>query len=120
MRQPTKFVTAIVRPFKIGEILEALTRAGVQSLIVTEVKGYGQNRGYTELYRGTEFIVKFASMLKLEVALQSDQVEKVTEAILQAARTGHSGDGKIFVSDLDYSVRIPTGETDAMPPRKAA
>jgi nitrogen regulatory protein PII len=120
MRQSTKFVTAIVRPFKIGEILEALTRAGVQALTVTEVKGYGQNRGHTELYRGAEFIVEFELMLKLEVAVPSDQVEKITEAIFQAARTGRSGDGKIFVSDLDYSVRIRTGKIDEMPPRRAA
>jgi nitrogen regulatory protein P-II 2 len=118
MRQSTKIVTAIVRPFKVGEILEALTRAGIQTLTVTEVKGYGQNRGHTELYRSVEFIVKFALMLKLEVAVPGDKVEKVIEAILLAARTGHSGDGKIFVSDLDHSVRIRT--TDETSPRRAA
>jgi nitrogen regulatory protein PII len=120
MRQSTKFVTAIVRPFKLGETLKALACAGIQALTVTEVKGYGQNGGRTELYRGAEFIVKFAPMLKLEVVVPSDQVEKVKEAILQAARTGHSGDGKIFVSDLDHTARIRTGETDEMPPRRAA
>jgi nitrogen regulatory protein P-II 2 len=120
MHKSMKFVTAIVRPFKFDDILEALTRVRVQGLTVTEVNGYGQKKGRTELYRGAEFTPKFVPMLKLEVAVLSDQVEKVTEAIIQTARTGEIGDGKIFVSDLDYALRIRTGETDGAAPRRAA
>jgi nitrogen regulatory protein P-II 2 len=119
MYQSMKLVTAIVRPFKFDDTLEALTGVGVQGLTVTEVKGYGQ-KGRTEFYRGAEFTSQFVPMLKLEVAVLSDQVEKVTEAIIRTARTGEIGDGKIFVSDLDHAVRIRTGESDEMPPRRAA
>jgi nitrogen regulatory protein P-II 2 len=120
MYQPMKFVIAIVRPFKLDDIVDALTHLGVQGLTVTDVKGYGQKKGHTELYRGAEFTSKFVPMLRLEVAVSSAQVEKVTEAIIRAARTGEIGDGKVFVADLDQAVRIRTGETDKFPPRRAA
>jgi nitrogen regulatory protein P-II 2 len=120
MRQSMKFVIAIVKPFKLDEILEALTRVGIQGLTVTEAKGYGRKKGHTEFYRGAEYTSKFVPMLKLEIAVSSDQVDKVTEAIVQAAKTGENGDGRIFVYDLDHTVRIRTEEIDEMPPRKAA
>jgi nitrogen regulatory protein P-II 2 len=120
MRQSMKFAIAIVKPFKLDEILEALTRVGIQGLTVTEAKGYGRKKGHTEFYRGAEYTSKFVPMLKLEIAVSSDQVDKVTEAIVQAAKTGENGDGRIFVYDLDHTVRIRTGEIDEMPPRKAA
>ena len=115
-----KFVIAIVRPFKLGEILNALTRIGIEGLTVTEVKGHGRNKGHTELYRGAEFTSTFVPMLKLEIAVRDDQVETVTDAIFRAARSGHIGDGKIFVSNLDHTVRIRTGEIDERPPRRVA
>jgi len=108
-----KFVMAIIKPFKLDDVRDALTRIGIQGLTVTEVKGYGRQRGHTELYRGAEYAVSFLPKIKIEVACPTNQVDKVIEAIIMAAKTGQIGDGKIFVCDLDQAVRIRTGETDA-------
>ena len=113
MYQSMKLVTAIVRPFKFDDTLEALTGVGVQGLTVTEVKGYGRQKGHTEIYRGTEYAVSFLPKLKVEVAVAATQADKVIEAITAAAKTGQIGDGKIFVFGLEQAVRIRTGETDA-------
>jgi nitrogen regulatory protein P-II 2 len=107
-----KIVMAIIKPFKLDEVRDALTAAGVHGLTVTEVKGYGRQKGHTEIYRGTEYAVNFLPKIKIEVAVASDQVNKVVDAISAAAKTGQIGDGKIFVYDLDHAVRIRTGETD--------
>lgn len=106
-----KMVTAIVKPFKLDEVREALSRVGVQGVTVTEVKGFGRQRGHTELYRGAEYVVDFLPKVKLEVALPDDQVEGAVEAVLAAAATGKIGDGKIFIAPLEEVVRIRTGET---------
>src|SRR6185295_18106957 len=111
--EPMKIVMAIIKPFKLDEVRDALTAAGVAGLTVTEVKGYGRQKGYTEIYRGTEYAVSFLPKLKIEVAVASDQVDKIIKAISGAAKTGQIGDGKIFVFGLDHAVRIRTGETDA-------
>jgi nitrogen regulatory protein P-II 2 len=108
-----KIVMAIIKPFKLDEVRDALTAVGVQGLTVTEVKGYGRQKGHTEIYRGTEYAVSFLPKIKVEVAVASTQVDKVIEAITAAAKTGQIGDGKIFVWDIDHAVRIRTGETDA-------
>jgi len=108
-----KIVMAIIKPFKLDEVRDALTAAGVHGLTVTEVKGYGRQKGHTEIYRGTEYAVNFLPKIKIEVAVPSDQVNKVVDAITAAAKTGQIGDGKIFVYDLDHAVRIRTGETDS-------
>jgi nitrogen regulatory protein P-II 2 len=108
-----KIVMAIIKPFKLDEVRDALTAVGVQGLTVTEVKGYGRQKGHTEIYRGTEYAVSFLPKLKVEIAVASDQVDKVVDAITAAAKTGQIGDGKIFVFALDHAVRIRTGETDA-------
>jgi len=108
-----KIVMAIIKPFKLDEVRDALTSVGIAGLTVTEVKGYGRQKGHTEIYRGTEYAVSFLPKMKIEVAVESDQVEKVIDAISKAAKTGHIGDGKIFVFELDHAVRIRTGETDA-------
>ncbi len=108
-----KIVMAIIKPFKLDEVRDALTSIGVQGLTVTEVKGYGRQKGHTEIYRGAEYAVSFLPKIKVEVAVASDQVDKVIAAITGAAKTGQIGDGKIFVFGLDYAVRIRTGETDA-------
>jgi len=108
-----KFVMAIIKPFKLDEVRDALTKIGIQGLTVTEVKGYGRQRGHTELYRGAEYAVSFLPKIKIEVACPTNQVEKVIETITMAAKTGQIGDGKIFVCELDQAVRIRTGETDA-------
>ena len=108
-----KIVMAIIKPFKLDEVREALTSTGVQGLTVTEVKGYGRQKGHTEIYRGAEYAVSFLPKLKIEVAIPSDQVDKVIAAITGAAKTGQIGDGKIFVFGLDHAVRIRTGEIDA-------
>jgi nitrogen regulatory protein P-II 2 len=108
-----KIVMAVIKPFKLDEVRDALTAAGVHGLTVTEVKGYGRQKGHTEIYRGAEYAVSFLPKLKIEVAVASDQVDKVVEAITSAAKTGQIGDGKIFVFGIDHAVRIRTGETDA-------
>jgi len=108
-----KIVMAIIKPFKLDEVRDALTAAGVAGLTVTEVKGYGRQKGHTEIYRGTEYAVSFLPKLKIEVAVATDQVDKIIKAITGAAKTGQIGDGKIFVYGLDHAVRIRTGETDA-------
>ena len=107
-----KMVTAIVKPFKLDEVREALSAIGVQGITVTEVKGFGRQKGHTELYRGAEYVVDFLPKIKLEVAVADDQVDRVVEAILHAARSGKIGDGKIFVMPLEQVVRIRTGELD--------
>ena len=107
-----KKIEAIVKPFKLDEVREALSEVGVTGLTVTEVKGFGRQKGHTELYRGAEYVVDFLPKIKLEVAVSDDQVDAVVEAIMQAAGTGKIGDGKIFVWDLDKVVRIRTGELD--------
>ena len=108
-----KIVMAVIKPFKLDEVRDALTAVGVHELTVTEVKGYGRQKGHTEIYRGTEYAVNFLPKVKIEVAVESGQVDKVVEAITGAAKTGQIGDGKIFVFPLDHAVRIRTGETDA-------
>ena len=110
---PMKIVLAIIKPFKLEEVRDALTGLGVHGLTVTEVKGYGRQKGHTEIYRGAEYAVSFLPKLKIEVAVASDLVSRVIEAITAAARTGQIGDGKIFVMPLERAVRIRTGETDA-------
>ena len=107
-----KLVTAIIKPFKLDEVREALAEAGVQGITVTEVKGFGRQKGHTELYRGAEYVVHFLPKIKLEVAVTDDLVERVIETIQGSARTGKIGDGKIFVSALQQVIRIRTGELD--------
>ena len=108
-----KIVMAIIKPFKLDEVREALTDVGIQGLTVTEVKGYGRQKGHTEIYRGTEYAVAFLPKLKLEIAVSADLVDRAIEAISGAAKTGQIGDGKIFVCDLEQVMRIRTGETGA-------
>jgi len=108
-----KIVMAVIKPFKLDEVRDALTRIGVQGLTVTEVKGYGRQKGHTEIYRGAEYAVSFLPKIKLEIACTSDQTDRVIETIVSAAKTGQIGDGKIFVFGLDQAVRIRTGEIDA-------
>ena len=108
-----KIVMAIIKPFKLEEVRDALTTIGVHGLTVTEVKGYGRQKGHTEIYRGAEYAVSFLPKIKIEVAIPTDQVEKTIEAITSAAKTGQIGDGKIFVINLENAVRIRTGEADA-------
>ena len=108
-----KIVMAIIKPFKLDEVRDALTAIGVHGMTVTEVKGYGRQKGHTEIYRGAEYAVSFLPKIKIEVAVATDQVDKVVEAIAAAAKTGQIGDGKIFVYQIDHAVRIRTGETDA-------
>lgn len=107
-----KLVTAIIKPFKLDDVREALSNIGIQGVTVTEVKGFGRQKGHTELYRGAEYVIDFLPKLKLEIAVPADQLDRVLEAIQQAARTGKIGDGKIFVYDLEHAIRIRTGETD--------
>jgi len=109
---PVKLLTAIIKPFKLDEVRDALAEAGVRGLTVTEVKGFGRQKGHTELYRGAEYAVDFLPKLKLEVVLPEDRVDAAVEAIVAAARTGKIGDGKIFVTPVDRVIRIRTGETD--------
>lgn len=106
-----KLVTAIIKPFKLDDVREALSEIGVQGITVTEVKGFGRQKGHTELYRGAEYVVDFLPKVKLEVAISEDMTDKVIEAITNAANTGKIGDGKIFVSPLEQVIRIRTGET---------
>ena len=107
-----KIVMAVIKPFKLDEVRDALTAVGVHGMTVTEVKGYGRQKGHTEIYRGTEYAVSFLPKLKVEVAVPTDQADKIIETITAAAKTGQIGDGKIFVLALDQVVRIRTGETD--------
>jgi nitrogen regulatory protein P-II 2 len=107
-----KIVMAVIKPFKLDEVRDALTSIGVYGMTVTEVKGYGRQKGHTEIYRGTEYAVSFLPKVKVEIAVPSNQVEKVIETISAAAKTGQIGDGKIFVVAIDQAVRIRTGETD--------
>ena len=108
-----KIVMAIIKPFKLDEVRDALTAVGVHGLTVTEVKGYGRQKGHTEIYRGAEYAVSFLPKLKIEVAVPSDLEGAVVDAIVASARTGQIGDGKIFVSTLEKAVRIRTGEKDS-------
>jgi len=107
-----KLVTAIIKPFKLDDVRAALSEIGVSGMTVTEVKGFGRQRGHTELYRGAEYVVDFVPKTKIEVAVRSDLVDQVVEAILKAGKTGKVGDGKIFITDIDRVIRIRTGETD--------
>ena len=107
-----KLITAIIKPFKLDDVRIALTTLGVSGMSVTEIKGFGRQRGHTELYRGAEYTIDFVPKSRLEVAVRSDMVEQVVDAIIVAAKTGKVGDGKIFITDLDRVVRIRTGETD--------
>ncbi len=106
-----KMVTAIIKPFKLDDVRDALSEVGVQGVTVTEVKGFGRQKGHTELYRGAEYVVDFLPKVKLEIAIDSGLLDQVVEAIMKAARTDKIGDGKIFVSDLEQVIRIRTGET---------
>jgi nitrogen regulatory protein P-II 1 len=106
-----KKITAIIKPFKLDEVREALAEVGVTGLTVTEVKGFGRQKGHTELYRGAEYVVDFLPKVKVEVIVADNVVEAVIDAVVRAARTGRIGDGKIFVSDIEQVVRIRTGET---------
>src|SRR5512137_1346012 len=107
-----KLIEAIIKPFKLDEVKEALSDIGIEGITVSEVKGFGRQKGHTELYRGAEYVVDFLPKIKLEVAVTDDMAERVVEAIMHAAGTGKIGDGKIFVYDLDRVVRIRTGELD--------
>ena len=107
-----KLVMAVIKPFKLDDVREALAEVGVQGITVTEVKGFGRQKGHTELYRGAEYVVDFLPKIKIEIAVSEEIVERVVEAIRQAASSGKIGDGKIFVYDLDRVVRIRTGELD--------
>jgi nitrogen regulatory protein P-II 1 len=107
-----KLITSIIKPFKLDEVREALAEVGVTGLTVTEVKGFGRQKGHTELYRGAEYVIDFLPKVKVEVVVSDNLVETVTEAIIKAARTGKIGDGKIFVSSVEQAIRIRTGEID--------
>ena len=107
-----KLVTAVIKPFKLEAVREALGALGVQGLTVSEVKGFGRQSGHTEIYRGAEYTVNFVPKLKLEVVVAADQVDKVVETLVESARTGKIGDGKIFVTDVSHVVRVRTGERD--------
>jgi nitrogen regulatory protein P-II 2 len=108
-----KLVTAIIKPFKLDDVREALSEIGVQGITVTEVKGFGRQKGHTELYRGAEYVVDFLPKVKLEIAVDTELADKVIEAITQSANTGKIGDGKIFVTSLEQVIRIRTGEMGA-------
>ncbi len=108
-----KLITAIIKPFKLDDVRQALADVGVQGITVTEVKGFGRQRGHTELYRGAEYVVDFLPKMKIEVAVDDSIAEQVVEAIVSTARTGKIGDGKIFVTSIEQAVRIRTGETGA-------
>ena len=108
-----QLVTAIIKPFKLDDVRDALTEVGVNGITVTEVKGFGRQKGHTELYRGAEYVVDFLPKIKIETAVTDDMVEAVVDAVVQAAATGKIGDGKVFVQKLDEVIRIRTGETGA-------
>jgi nitrogen regulatory protein P-II 2 len=108
-----KLVTAIIKPFKLDDVRSGLTDVGIEGMTVTEVKGYGRQKGHTEIYRGTEYAVNFVPKIKLEIVVKSDELQKAIDAISAAAKTGQIGDGKVFVSPVEHSLRIRTGETDA-------
>jgi nitrogen regulatory protein P-II 2 len=108
-----KLIIAIIKPFKLDEVREALNRLGVSGMTVSEVKGYGRQKGHTEIYRGAEYVVNFLPKVRIEVAVPSERADHVIEALIGAARTGQIGDGKIFSAPLDHAVRIRTGETDS-------
>ena len=108
-----KLVVAIIKPFKLDEVRQALTAIGVHGMTVTEVKGYGRQKGHTEIYRGAEYVVNFLPKLRIEIAVASDLADKAVEVITASARTGQIGDGKIFVTPIDHALRIRTGETDS-------
>ena len=108
-----KLVTAIIKPFKLEEVRTSLTEIGVEGMTVTEVKGYGRQKGHTEIYRGTEYAVNFVPKIKIEIVVAADSTQKAVNAISTAAKTGQIGDGKVFVSPVEHSMRIRTGETDA-------
>jgi nitrogen regulatory protein P-II 2 len=108
-----KLIIAIIKPFKLDEVREALNRLGVSGMTVSEVKGYGRQKGHTEIYRGAEYVVNFLPKIRVEVAVASDQADRAIEALTNAARTGQIGDGKIFVAPIEHAVRIRTGETDS-------
>tara|TARA_A100001011_G_scaffold372189_1_gene430331 strand:+ start:493 stop:831 length:339 start_codon:yes stop_codon:yes gene_type:complete len=108
-----KLITAIIKPFKLDDVREALSDIGIQGITVTEVKGFGRQKGHTELYRGAEYVVDFLPKIKLEIAAGSDMVDSVVEAIAKSAATGKIGDGKVFISSLEEVIRIRTGETGA-------
>ncbi|SDO22785.1 P-II family nitrogen regulator [Afipia sp. GAS231] len=107
-----KLVVAIIKPFKLDEVRQALTEIGVHGMTVTEVKGYGRQKGHTEIYRGAEYVVNFLPKLRIEIAVDSDIADKAVAVITSNARTGQIGDGKIFVTPIDHALRIRTGETD--------
>jgi nitrogen regulatory protein P-II 2 len=108
-----KLVSAVIKPFKLDEVRDALTAVGVQGLTITEVKGYGRQKGHTEIYRGAEYVVSFLPKVEVEVVVPTEQVDAVVAAIMGAARTGQIGDGKVFVTGIEQALRIRTGETDA-------
>ena len=108
-----KLVVAIIKPFKLDEVRQALTAIGVHGMTVTEVKGYGRQKGHTEIYRGAEYVVNFLPKLRIEIAVAYDIADKAVEVITANARTGQIGDGKIFVTSIDHALRIRTGETDS-------
>ena len=107
-----KLIIAVIKPFKLDEVRDALTRIGIHGMTVTEVKGYGRQKGHTEIYRGAEYAINFLPKVRIEVAVASEQLEQVMDAVATAAKTGQIGDGKIFVTPLEQAVRIRTGETD--------
>ena len=108
-----KLIIAIIKPFKLEEVRDALLGIGVQGMTITEVKGYGRQKGHTEIYRGAEYAVNFLPKIRIEVAVPEDQADKVAEAISGAAKTGEIGDGKIFITPIEHALRIRTGETDS-------
>ena len=110
-RDQMKLITAVIKPFKLDDVREALSEIGVQGITVTEVKGFGRQKGHTELYRGAEYVVDFLPKIKIEVAIAANQADQVIEAIMKTANTGKIGDGKIFVTSLEQVIRIRTGET---------
>ena len=112
-RPVMKLIIAIIKPFKLDEVREAVSRLGISGMTVSEVKGYGRQKGHMEIYRGAEYVVNFLPKVRIEVAVPSEQADRVIEAMTTSARTGQIGDGKVFVMPLDHAVRIRTGETDS-------